>query len=123
MSHAATDATISAAVRTLEIEGEGIAALRAALGNGMGPLFAKAVAILAGAKGRVIVTGIGKSGHVGQKIAATFASTADLHQAVARTAERHIRENLDQWCIFRPFWSEPAGAAEVAPAAVAQVDA
>ena len=34
-----------------------------------------AVATLAAAKGRVIVTGIGKSGHVGQKIAATFAST------------------------------------------------
>ena len=34
-----------------------------------------AVAMLAAAKGRVIVTGIGKSGHVGQKIAATFAST------------------------------------------------
>jgi arabinose-5-phosphate isomerase len=34
-----------------------------------------AVATLAAAKGRVIVTGIGKSGHIGQKIAATFAST------------------------------------------------
>ena len=34
-----------------------------------------AVATLAAAKGRVIVTGIGKSGHVGQKLAATFAST------------------------------------------------
>jgi arabinose-5-phosphate isomerase len=41
----------------------------------MGAPFAKAVAALAGCQSRVIVTGIGKSGHVGQKIAATFAST------------------------------------------------
>src|SRR5205085_10698964 len=35
-----------------------------------------------GAKGRLIVTGIGKSGHVGRKIAATFASTGTLAQFV-----------------------------------------
>ena len=68
-------APIAAAVRTLDLEGEGIAALRAALKNGMGAPFTHAVAMLAAARGRVIVTGIGKSGHVGQKIAATFAST------------------------------------------------
>jgi KDO2-lipid IV(A) lauroyltransferase len=39
---------------------------------------------------------------------ATFATTAELHQAVAATAERHIRAHLDQWCIFRPMWAEPA---------------
>ena len=37
--------------------------------------FAKAVALLLDAKGRVIVTGMGKSGHIARKIAATFAST------------------------------------------------
>lgn len=37
--------------------------------------FAKAVDILFGAKGRIICTGMGKSGHVARKIAATFAST------------------------------------------------
>ena len=36
-----------------------------------------------------------------------FASTALLNQAVAGTVERHIREHLDQWCIFRTMW-EPA---------------
>ena len=41
----------------------------------LGQAFDRAVATLANAKGRVIVTGIGKSGHVGQKLAATFAST------------------------------------------------
>lgn len=39
---------------------------------------------------------------------ATFATTAELHQAVAATAERHIRQHIDQWCIFRPLWAEPA---------------
>ncbi|MGE0768900.1 MAG: SIS domain-containing protein [Hyphomicrobiaceae bacterium] len=63
------------AMRTLEIEEQGLAALRVMLGNGLGEAFEKAVAMLGEARGRVIVTGIGKSGHVGQKVAATFAST------------------------------------------------
>ena len=41
----------------------------------LGPPFVAAVDILHAAKGRIICTGIGKSGHVGRKIAATFAST------------------------------------------------
>ena len=36
-----------------------------------------------------------------------FASTALLNQAVAGTVERHIREHLDQWCIFRTMWEPP----------------
>ncbi len=44
---------------------------------------------------------------------AAFASTAELHQAIAAAAERHIRQHLDQWCIFRPLW--PARADEPAP--------
>ncbi|MCC6350637.1 MAG: lysophospholipid acyltransferase family protein [Candidatus Eisenbacteria bacterium] len=44
---------------------------------------------------------------------AACASTAELNQAVATTIERHIREHLDQWCIFRPMWEPaPGGAAE-----------
>ena len=68
-------AAVTAAVRTLEMEVAGLEALRAAVANGMGPHFAAAVSALAAGRGRVIVTGIGKSGHIGQKIAATFAST------------------------------------------------
>ncbi|MBS0270267.1 MAG: SIS domain-containing protein, partial [Proteobacteria bacterium] len=41
----------------------------------MAPAFDEAVRRLKAVSGRVIVTGIGKSGHVAQKIAATFAST------------------------------------------------
>jgi arabinose-5-phosphate isomerase len=66
---------LSSALRTLELECEGLEALRAALDEALGKAFGTAVAMLAGASGRVIVTGIGKSGHVGQKLAATFAST------------------------------------------------
>ena len=72
---AASDAALQSASRTLELECEGLQALRDALDHELGSAFGKAVAILARAKGRVIVTGIGKSGHVSQKLAATFAST------------------------------------------------
>jgi KDO2-lipid IV(A) lauroyltransferase len=47
---------------------------------------------------------------------AAFPSTAALNAAVAATAERHIREHLDQWCIFRPLW-EGAPSTQAAPAA------
>jgi len=68
-------ASLVSAARTLDLECEGLQALRAALDVRLAQAFADAVTTLAGAKGRVIVSGIGKSGHVGQKIAATFAST------------------------------------------------
>jgi arabinose-5-phosphate isomerase len=71
---AASSALVSA-LRTLDLERAGLAALRAAIARPLGRDFSTAVAMLAAARGRVIVTGIGKSGHVGQKVAATFAST------------------------------------------------
>jgi arabinose-5-phosphate isomerase len=45
------------------------------LNEKLGADFAKAVRALAEIKGRVVVTGIGKSGHIARKLAATFAST------------------------------------------------
>ncbi len=68
-------AAIASALRTLEVEHDGLGQLMAALQGAMAAPFVAAVEALAAAKGRVIVTGIGKSGHVGQKIAATMAST------------------------------------------------
>ena len=62
---------LESARRTLRIESEAIAALAERLG----PSFAEAVRLVLGARGRVIVTGVGKSGHIGRKIAATLAST------------------------------------------------
>jgi len=47
----------------------------AALSRRIGPEFVEAVKLLAGARGRVIVSGIGKSGIIGRKIAATLTST------------------------------------------------
>ena len=70
-----TPLAISSALRTLEAESSGLTALAASLQNGLGEPFQEAVRVLAGAEGRVIISGIGKSGHIGRKIAATFAST------------------------------------------------
>src|SRR6204780_5046987 len=70
-----THAFIASAVRTLETEREGLAALAAAISDGLGADFVAAVKTIRRARGRVIVTGMGKSGHVGRKIAATLAST------------------------------------------------
>jgi len=66
---------VASALRTLELECDGIAQLREALAGPMARPFGAALRLLRAARGRVIVTGIGKSGHIGQKIAATFAST------------------------------------------------
>ena len=66
---------IESALRTLEVEAGGITALAAAIHDGLGNAFVAAVELIRGVRGRLIVTGMGKSGHVGRKIAATFAST------------------------------------------------
>ncbi len=55
----------------LDIEIEALGAVRAALGE----TFAQAVELLASCRGRVVVCGLGKSGLVGRKLAATFSST------------------------------------------------
>ena len=66
---------IASAARTLSTEQAALAALAEALDNGLSESFAEAVEMIARISGRVIVTGVGKSGHIGTKIAATLAST------------------------------------------------
>jgi arabinose-5-phosphate isomerase len=66
---------IASALRTLEAEKDGICALSAAIVDGLGGALIGAVELISAAQGRVIVTGMGKSGHIGRKIAATLAST------------------------------------------------
>jgi arabinose-5-phosphate isomerase len=66
---------IASAIRTLATERDGLGTLMEAIGNGLGEPFAASVDRIAAAQGRVIVTGMGKSGHVARKIAATLAST------------------------------------------------
>jgi arabinose-5-phosphate isomerase len=66
---------VQSALRTLDAEASGVVALSAALQGPLGAAFAAATDLIRDAKGRVIVTGLGKSGHVARKIAATLAST------------------------------------------------
>ena len=68
---ATLDDDLAAARSVLATEAAGLRALAASLDS----RFAEAVALLAALSGRVVVTGIGKSGHVARKIAATLAST------------------------------------------------
>src|SRR5450631_4288948 len=66
-----TTAARQQARRVIEIEAEAVRALLDGLDEG----FDKAVEAMKSTKGRVVVTGIGKSGIVAQKVAATLAST------------------------------------------------
>ncbi len=67
---------IASALRTLEAEASGVVALSAALqSDSLGAAFTAAAELILKARGRLIITGLGKSGHIGRKIAATFAST------------------------------------------------
>ena len=66
---------VSSALRTLDFELGGVAALKQAMAGTLGASFSDAVMLLRSLGGRVIVSGMGKSGHIGQKIAATLSST------------------------------------------------
>ena len=66
---------VHSALRTLATEKRGLEALEAALQNGLAEPLTRAVELISNITGRVIVTGVGKSGHIGAKLAATFAST------------------------------------------------
>ena len=76
-------ATLASARQTLELEAEAILALKARLGVE----FVQAVELMLACQGRVIVCGLGKTGHIARKIAATLASTGTpsffLHAAEA----------------------------------------
>lgn len=66
---------VDSALRTIAFGKQGLNSLEAALQNGMGDVFRQAAELIGGIDGRVIVTGVGKSGHIGRKIAASLAST------------------------------------------------
>ncbi|WP_374114630.1 KpsF/GutQ family sugar-phosphate isomerase [Ancylobacter mangrovi] len=72
---------------TLAVEAQGLAALSAAVDGPLGAAIERATRLIEAARGRVIVTGMGKSGHIGRKLAATLASTGTpalfLHAAEA----------------------------------------
>jgi arabinose-5-phosphate isomerase len=79
----------SAGLRTLQLEIAGLHALADALVGELGASFDAAVALIRRTKGRLIVSGIGKSGHVGRKIAATLASTGTPAYFVHATEASH----------------------------------
>jgi arabinose-5-phosphate isomerase len=78
-----SDPSIARGRRVLATEAEAVAAL----GERLGDEFAAACRLVLDCRGRTVVTGMGKSGHVGRKIAATLASTGSpsffLHPAEA----------------------------------------
>ncbi|MGO4871180.1 MAG: SIS domain-containing protein [Roseiarcus sp.] len=96
-------AAVASALRTISIEQLGLSALADALRapgeDGLGPAFRRAVETISQARGRVIVTGMGKSGHVARKIAATLASTGQpasfVHAAEASHGDLGMVQNGD----------------------------
>ena len=66
---------LESARKTFQFERDGMDALARAFEGELGHAFCKAVELIGQAEGRVIVTGMGKSGHVARKLAATLAST------------------------------------------------
>ena len=79
------DTSLNSARRTLATEIEGLQALSATLDDA----FPQAVTVLANISGRVIVSGMGKSGHIGAKITATMASTGTPAQFVHPSEASH----------------------------------
>src|SRR5699024_8260088 len=86
---------LASAQRTFDIE---ITALQA-LNNSLGAPLKEAVQRVLACRGRVVVTGIGKSGHIGRKIAATFVSTGTpaffMHAAEALHGDMGMITNDD----------------------------
>ena len=90
---------INAAVRAVNAECKGLQDLLSALGDGMGHVFADVVRLILSLQGRVILSGMGKSGHVARKIAATLASTGTpsfyVHPAEASHGDMGMITNKD----------------------------
>ena len=86
---------LSLAAQTLDIEAAALVGAKARLGEG----FVRAVAALLACRGRAVVMGMGKSGHVGRKIAATLASTGTpamfVHPAEASHGDLGMVTELD----------------------------
>jgi arabinose-5-phosphate isomerase len=83
------DLVIGSAKRTLQTESAGMEALTRAFDNGLAKPFCQAVSTFRDIRGRVIVTGVGKSGHIAAKIAATLASTGTPAFFVHSTEANH----------------------------------
>ena len=96
---AAIQAAAESVARTIGLEQQGLTAMRDALAGGLAAGFARAAALIGAATGTVIVSGMGKSGHVGRKIAATLASTGTpshfVHPAEASHGDLGVIRDTD----------------------------
>ncbi len=75
--------------RTVQLEADGLVALRDALDGVLGDTLIAATRMMLSKSGRCVVTGMGKSGHVGRKIAATLASTGTASHFVHPAEASH----------------------------------
>lgn len=108
MNQALLTTHVSSALKTLDIEIGGLKDLKRALSDsGLGTSFERAVDTFNTTKGRIIVTGIGKSGHIARKIAATFVSTGTsalyLHPGEASHGDLGTISSED--VVFAITWS------------------
>ncbi|WP_374315433.1 SIS domain-containing protein [Aquabacterium sp.] len=92
-------AVVAMAQHALQIEAQALQDLSARLGEHSGEAFVKAVQAILACKGRLVVMGMGKSGHVGRKIAATMASTGTpamfVHPAEAHHGDLGMVTRID----------------------------
>ncbi|NNF76474.1 MAG: KpsF/GutQ family sugar-phosphate isomerase [Rhizobiales bacterium] len=88
-SQIASDGRIASARRTLQVEADGLKHLSASFDGPLGIAFIKAIETIENATGRVIVCGVGKSGHIARKIASTFSSTGTAAYYVHPTEASH----------------------------------
>ena len=90
---------IALALDTLDIEAAAIQGVRLRLASHGQEAFAKAIDLILATRGRVVVMGMGKSGHVGRKIAATLASTGTaamfVHPAEASHGDLGMVKSID----------------------------
>jgi arabinose-5-phosphate isomerase len=94
-----TSQAVALALDTLDIEAAAIQGMRTRLATSGQASFAKAVALLLATRGRVVVMGMGKSGHIGRKITATLASTGTaamfVHPAEASHGDLGMIKPID----------------------------
>jgi arabinose-5-phosphate isomerase len=104
---AAVAAAFESVARTLEVERRGLAEVHEALSGDLAEAFAQAAEVIEQAGGNVIVTGMGKSGHIAKKLAATLSSTGTpshfLHPAEASHGDLGVLRDND--VVLAMSWS------------------
>ena len=98
---------VDSLIRTIATEKQGLAVLQAALSQGLSASMLRVAELIEGTGGRVLLTGMGKSGLIGRKIAATLASTGTpshfLHPAEASHGDLGMIGQAD--VVFALSWS------------------